>query len=168
MGKRKTDDMRELLVLSQLALPMLQVNMAPFLGVSTRTMRRWTDGGVHLGPTALVKLATAVHLKDPALAARIAAVHGETLEGLGVVRPPPPPSAAPAPAAPSAPVRDLKAERLLADALVCTAAEVADVSPRAMRPALVAALGRAREAGLVTIEAAQALFAAPPTVTKPR
>ena len=160
--------MRELLVLSQLALHMLQVDMAPFLGVSTRTMRRWTDGGVHLGPTALVKLTAAVHAKDPALAARIAAVHGETLEGLGVVLPPPP-SAARGPPRPRVPCETSNAERLLADALVCAAAGEWLTSLRArMRPRPRCGAGPGARAGLATIEAAQALFDAPPPARKPR
>ena len=154
--------MAELLVRSQMALGMLQNRLATFLGVSPRTMRRWTVSGVRLHPTALVTLAAAVHAKDPALAGRIAAAHGHTLQELGIGL-----ASTSAPVGPSAAARDPNAERLLADALVCAAAEVADVSPRAMRPALAAAFSRAREAGL-TIEAAHALFAAPSGATKRR
>ena len=48
--------------------------------------------------------------------------------------------------------------RWLADAVVCAAAEALDTSPRLVRPALLAALRCAREAGLTvaTLEAALA------------
>jgi hypothetical protein len=163
MTRSQREDMGTLLVLAGQAIPMLQVRLAKLLGVSSRTMRRWTAGSTHLLPSQLVTLCGAVHPKDPALAARIAAYHGQTLEGLGIVQPPPPPPTPKAPA-PKPPPPDPRANRLLADALVGAAAEVADVSPRAMRPALAAMLERARDAGL-TIETAHALLA-PPTKTK--
>jgi DNA-binding XRE family transcriptional regulator len=53
--------MRAHLVRSMLVIPMLQTQLAAFLGVSERTMRRWVDGGVRLTPTLLLTLATAVH-----------------------------------------------------------------------------------------------------------
>jgi transcriptional regulator with XRE-family HTH domain len=141
-----------LLALACRALGVLQKDLAEMLGVSTKTISRWMGGAANLDPSQLATLTSAVHAKEPALAARIAAAHGRTLEELGIVTPA---------AAESTATRDPRAERLLADAIVCSAAEVADVSPRAMRPALAAALGRAREAGL-TLDAAHALFAAAP------
>jgi hypothetical protein len=152
--------MRALLAHAQRAIPMLQVDMARLLGISTRTMRRWMSRSMLLAPSQLLTLTRVVHVKDPPLAARIAAAHGQTLESLGVVvpPPPPPPPAPPPPPPPPPPVRDLRAEQRLADALVCAAAEVADLSPRLMRPALAAAFARAHDAGL-TLEAALALFA---------
>jgi hypothetical protein len=146
MARSQDEDMRALLVHSMLTLPMIQNRLAKFLGVSDRTMRRWVDGGVRLDPTKLLTLATAVHAKDPALAARIAAAHDTTLEDLGLGLPP---------------------ERRLAYEMALAAGEVAGVSVSAMRPALAAALGRAREAGL-TMDAAHALFAAPSPPTKKR
>jgi hypothetical protein len=137
------EDMRELLVLSRLALHMLQNDFAEFLGVSDRTMRRWTTNSVRLDPYTLHTLVTAVHPKDPTLAARLAAAHGRITED--VLRPFPP-------------ARDPATDRRLADALVLTAAQVASVPPPAMRAALVAALGGAQSAGL-TLEEAYALFA---------
>jgi transcriptional regulator with XRE-family HTH domain len=131
--------MRELLVLSQLALSMIQTSFAELLGVSDRTLRRWESGGTRLTLSVLLTLAGAVHAKDPALAARIAAVHGYTIEELGL---------------------GLAPDQLLAHAITSAAAEVVQVPPRAMRPALAAALEKARAAGL-TLEALQALLAEP-------
>ena len=142
MGKRSGEDTAALLAHGLRALGMLQTELAALLGVSPKTISRWLGGGAILAPVTVATFAGAVHAKDPALAARIAAAHGHTLEELGIV------------AAPGT-------NRNLADAIVCAAAEVADVSPRAMRPALVAALERARETGL-TIEAMHALFATAP------
>ena len=131
--------MGELLVRSQLALGMLQTEFAAFLGVSTRTMRRWVDGSVHLLPSTVVTLAGAVHAKDPDLAGRVAGAHGYTLEELGI---------------------GLAPDELIAHAIVSAAAEVAEVSPRTMRAALAVAFERTRAAGL-TLEAAHALVAKP-------
>ncbi len=139
MGRSKGEDIRELLVLSQRALGMIQTTFSAFLGVSDRTMRRWVDRGTRLTEGMLFDLTEAVHAKDPALAARLAAVHGRTLEELGV---------------------GLDPDQRVAHAMVCAAAGIAGVSVLAMRPALAAALESARAAGL-TIEAAQALLGAP-------
>ena len=109
MGRSGGEDMRELLVRSQMALGMLQTDFAKFLGVSDRTMRRWTDGSVRLAPATLATLTTAVHAKDPALAARIAAAHDHTLEDLGL---------------------GLSPEQIVAYAIVRAAADVVGVSPR--------------------------------------
>jgi len=160
--KRSHEKTGALLVHAQHALHVLQKDVAELLGVSRKTVQRWTAGHPRLTPTMLVTLTSAVHPKDPALAERIAAAYETTLEEMGVVVPPapatPPPDPTP-PAPPERPPRDPSAERILADALVCAAAEMADVSPRLMRPALVAALARAREARL-TVEEAHALLAA--------
>jgi hypothetical protein len=138
MARSRGEDMGELLVLSQTALRMLQNQLAEFLGVSDRTMRRWTVGGTHLISSTLATLVEAVHPKDPVLAGRIAAYHGQTLAEMGLGLPP---------------------EQQVAYAIVRAAADVVGVSPSAMRPALAAALERAKAEGL-TIEGAHALIAA--------
>jgi hypothetical protein len=136
MARSRGEDMPELLVESMLALRMIGTRFAKFLGISDRTLRRWIDGGTRLSPSRLVMLASAVHAKDPGLASRIAAVHGHTLDELGI---------------------GLSPDQSVAWEIARAAAEVVDLPPHAMRPALAAALGRARAAGL-TIEAAHALF----------
>ena len=45
----------------------------------------------------------------------------------------------------------------MVDVVVCAAAEALDVSPRAVRPALLAAFQRAREAGLTLEQVEKAL-----------
>lgn len=144
MTRSSGEDIRELLVRSQMALRMLQVHFAKFLGVSDRTMRRWQSNGVHLDPRTLHTLVAAVHPKDAVLATRIAAVHGRILED--ALRPLPP-------------ARDPEADRRLADALVLAAAQRANLPPPAMRAALITAFDGALSAGL-TIDEAHALFAA--------
>ena len=120
------------------ALHMLQVDFAEFLGVSDRTMRRWIDGGTRLSPATLTQLVEAVHARDPALASRIAAAHDVTLADLGI---------------------GLAPEQVVAYGIVQAAAEVLGVPPHVMRPALVAAVERARGEG-VTVEGLHALLVA--------
>jgi hypothetical protein len=137
MGRSKGDDMRELLPLAQLALRMIQVEFAEFLGVSDRTMRRWEVSGTTFTYEMLLTVATAVHPKDPQLAGRLAAYHGLTVEDLGL---------------------GLAPDQAVAFGILRAAAEAAGTRPHEMRPALAAALEHARAAGL-TMDAAHALFA---------
>jgi hypothetical protein len=132
----RNEHMGALLVHSMMALRMIGTTFAEFLGISERTLRRWVDGGTHLTPSRLILLASAVHARDPALASRIAAAHGHTLDELGI---------------------GLSGDQSIAFEIARAAAEVVGLPPHVMRPALAAALGRARAAGL-TIEAAHALF----------
>jgi hypothetical protein len=130
--------MADLLTRSQWALHMVQNQFAAFLGVSDRTMRRWMTQKPHLPPRMLRHLAGAVHEKDPALARRLAAAHGESLKDLAV---------------------GLSAEERIAADIVHAAADVAGQSLREMRPVVLAAFAQARASG-VTIEAAHALLVA--------
>jgi len=139
MARRSTENIGGLLVLSQLALHMGQTTFSEFLRVSDRTMRRWVNGGAQLYPPTLLLLARAVYAKDPALAARLVAAHGQTLEELGI---------------------GLTGDLATRYAMASAAGALVGVSPHAMRPALGAALETARAAGL-TMEAACALFAVP-------
>jgi hypothetical protein len=81
-----------------------------------------------------------VHPHDPALAARIVAARGATLEDAGIVAAKPP-APAPAPPSPAPPP-------YLVEVVVCAAAEALDVSPRVVRPALLAAFKSAHAVGL--------------------
>jgi hypothetical protein len=137
MGRRSGEGIGELLVRSMMALHLLQVQLAEFMGVSDRTMRRWVSRGIRLSWPQLFKLTEAVHAQDPALAARIAAHHGCTLEDLGL---------GPGP------------DQRHGYAMLTAACAVSQASPLVMRPAIAAALEQARVAGL-TLEAAHALFA---------
>jgi transcriptional regulator with XRE-family HTH domain len=141
-----------LLVYAGQALKMGQARLGERLGVSRRTVNRWTAHGITFSPGQASRLAALVHPANRALAARIAATQGETLESLGLEKPAPP---APPPAPPPEP------PRYAVDVVVCAAAEALDVSPRAVRPALLAAFQRAREAGLTIEHVEKALT--PPT-----
>lgn len=135
MSRPPADSAAALFVQAQFALNTTQEEVGRVMGVSRRTMSRWmrertpTIFRVHAE-----RLARAVHPEDPQLAAQIAEAGGLTLAGLGLK----PPGA------------DLDAAmgRTRADAVVCDAAEVLDASPRAVRPALLAAVRRARREGL--------------------
>ena len=114
---------------------------AELVGSSLRTVQRWSAG--HGAPYSgdIAKLAAAVHPRDPELARRLAAAAGQTLESLGIVVPPPPPPVQVAPErSPLMP--------LLVEAVVAAAAEALDVSPRVARPAVLAAIERAKAAEL--------------------
>ena len=137
-------------------MQMTQGELAKYLGVSRRTVNRWGSRGVGLAPFQAHDLARLVHPRDPALAARLAAAGGATLESLGLEKkvPPPPPPDPP---------------RHLVDVVVCAAAETLDISPRQVRAALLAAFRRAREAGLTVEHVEKALLPeAAPAGAKPR
>jgi hypothetical protein len=129
-----------------IAVGMHHRELAKVFGVSRRTVSRWSKDGTRLSHAHAVALAELAHTREPALAAEIAALVGETLVTLGLEAPPPT-----GPAALGAATLSSK----LVDAVVCAAAEAMDVSPRAVRPALLAALRSAREVGL-TMEALEA------------
>ena len=108
------------------ALGMSQREFGDLLGVSRRTAARYMWGDNTLSVSNLHKLARLIHPRDPALAAELAEAASETLESLGIVKA----------VVPSKP--------LIADAVVCVAAEALDASPRAVRAAIHAAFKRAR------------------------
>ena len=99
----------------------------------------------------LQKLARAVYPVDASLAAALASEGGQSLESLGLVRPAPPPVAAPAPSRPFPPVR------LLVESVVCAAAEAMQAPPTAVRDVLRAAITRAHALGLNVEEMYDAL-----------
>jgi hypothetical protein len=145
---------------------LLRVNqreLGELLGLSSRTIQRWDKSG-SFQPYFMPELARAVHPQDPALAARIAALVGRTLEDLGIA-----PGPAPAPALPAPPPPhpgsvsfspELKAH--LVDAVVCAAADALSLPPASVRPALLAAFRKAAEVKL-TIADVLAVLAPPPT-----
>jgi hypothetical protein len=112
--------------------------MSEALGVSERTGQRWAAGG--FPSYHLVDLARVVHPHDPTLAAEIAEAAGGTLVSLGIVKP--------APAAPARPNGSDGPPAGVVDAVVCAAAEAMQLPPHLLRPALLAALVRARELAL--------------------
>jgi hypothetical protein len=150
----------DLLIRAQQALGATQKELAQLLGRSRRTIIRYQarGGAGNLSMSDWHTLARAIHPRDRAMAETIATATGETLVTLGLESPTPPP-------------RPPVSPRDLADALVCAASEAADVSPRAMRPALVAAFERASASGFSNEEILDALRpprgARPPRVERP-
>ena len=111
------------------------------MGSSQRTVQRWSAGRGWPSRDQLLKLMVAVYPEEPETARRLAAAIGQTLESLGVVAPPAPPPAPPPPEpSPLMP--------LLVESVVSAAAEALDVSPRLARPAVLAAVERAKAAAL--------------------
>jgi hypothetical protein len=141
---------------SRAILGLSQPELARLVESSLRTVQRWEANASKPYPWNLHALADAVRPHDPAVAAELDAWA-------------PRPSAAQAPApAPedSLPAREpaLAAPPVLdpvlaADAIVCAAAEAMALAPQAVRPALVAAFGRAKVAGLTVDEVLAALGA---------
>ena len=136
----------EIVVRAARALGDSQGQLGQRLGVSRRTISRWTQGTTSPVEADVVQIVRLVFPRDPALAARIALEIGATPESLGLV--------APAPARPALPAE------LVVEGVVCAAADAGDVSPRAMKAALRAAMKRARELGVTMEEVEKAL--APP------
>jgi hypothetical protein len=121
------------------------------LGSSERTAARWAAGRSRLALPQLRDLARLVYPKDAALAEEIASAASETLESLGIVAPAPPPPVVVAPPAPDA--------NVLVDVVVCAAADALSMAPSAVRGALLAAFGRARELGLSAGDVEEAIGA---------
>jgi transcriptional regulator with XRE-family HTH domain len=113
--------------------------LARRLGASARTGTRWKTGRSTPSPAVLTALAREVFPLDKGLAATLATAAGESLETLF---PRPSPTAV-----------------ALADAVVCAAADAMQAAPSAVRPALVAALARAKSLNL-TLEALAASLTA--------
>ena len=123
------------------ALGVRQKKLAEMLSTSLRTVSRWAGGSTSPSAAQMTKLAALVLPRDRALAAQIAAASGATLESLGLVPPAPPPPP-PRPPVPQ-----------MIEGVVFAAAEAADLSPRAVGPALLAAFARASAVGLTLEEA---------------
>jgi hypothetical protein len=142
----------ELFRRAERAFPGTQRALAELLGVSSRTIMRWNGKPGYVDDARWADLARAVHPTDRDLARELAAHVGHTLESLGLEHPPA--QRAPQP-------------RELADAIVCAAAEVASMTPQAIRPALHAAFARAVVFGF-TAEAARDALAPEAPAPRPR
>lgn len=135
MSLPDADTAVSLVLQAQEALGMSLSSVGKVMGLSRRTMSRWMrDRGTSMYPSRAEALARAVHPRDADLAARIAAAGGLTLAHLGLKT--------------TAETTLEQTASMRVDAVVCAAAETLDASPRAVRPALLAALRRAREVGL--------------------
>jgi DNA-binding XRE family transcriptional regulator len=109
-----------------------QLEFGELIGASKRTVQRLEAGSSALSRDSAARAARALYPRDPELAARVASHCGATLIELGIV------------AVPSRPVVSAGAT----DSVLCAAADILDLSPRAVRPALLAALTRARDLNL--------------------
>jgi hypothetical protein len=143
-----------LLVKAGEVLQLNQRELAEKLGVSRRTIVRWTGCVTSMGPMEMTDLSRLVFPHDVPLAEALAVQARTTLEKLGLVRPapaPPPPLPPPAPSPPVPPLARL------VDIVVCAVADALDLPPRAARPALLAGVRCAKDLGLKLDEMEQAL-----------
>jgi hypothetical protein len=153
----------EVLVRAKHALGLTDAELGKAMKCSTRTVSRFWGHASSPGHLHFRALATFAFPKDASLAADLATAGGVTLEQLGLRTP------APAPQAPrAAPPPELPpvATRLLAESVVCSAAEELDAPPRAVRGVLRAAFRRAREMRL-TVEAMDDALSGPPAPQAP-
>jgi hypothetical protein len=145
MAKRRSSKkMVDLLFDAQAALEATNLALGKQLGVSSRTISRWQMGQTALAPKYLAELAPLVYPRDKELAADMAAAAGTTLDALGVTKP-----AAPAPTGDEL--------RRALDAVVLAAADAGDISPRAARPAIAAALRAVKDSGIAVDALIEAL-----------
>jgi transcriptional regulator with XRE-family HTH domain len=131
-----------------------QRGLAELVGCSVRTVQRnsWTGGIGYSGHYAT--LIRAVHPQSPDLAARLAQATGHDLDALGLTTAPD--------------LRPVAARREHADAIVAAAADVLDVSPKSVRPAIAAAFTLARELNVGLDTLAPLLAAAKPAAPAKR
>jgi transcriptional regulator with XRE-family HTH domain len=124
-----------------MALTMSQGAFGEALGASKRTAQRWDTGRSAPGADALQRLAARLVPVNRELAVEVAEAAGQTLASLGLEAAPAP-TAAPVSALPPVSTRDR------VDLVVLAAVEGGGLLPSAVRPALHAAVKRARELGL--------------------
>jgi transcriptional regulator with XRE-family HTH domain len=131
-------------------LSLSQAQLATLVGSSVRTVQRWENDAATPSAWHVHRLADAVRSLDESLARDL------DLWAPRPQAPPPPPAppaAAPAPQPPPPPPPPPPiAADVLVDSVVCAAAEAVSLAPQAVRPAVLAAFARARDARL-TIDA---------------
>ncbi len=142
-------EVSELLVRAGMALRLSQGEIGTLLGVSRRTISRWTGSGAALIKDQGQALARALHPVDVALARKAAEAGGSSLAALGLD---PAVVAQGAKEALAANVRRVRT-------VLYEAADAIDASPRAVRPALLAAFRAASAEGLSLADATAALEA---------
>jgi transcriptional regulator with XRE-family HTH domain len=147
----------EVAIRAKQSLGLSDRELAQVAECSLRTVSRWWGDESTPRHTHFQALAAFAFPKDAALAADLATAGGVTLEQLGLRSPAPPPQAPKAAPPPELPP---VATRLLAESVVCSAAEELDAPPRAVRGVLRAAFRRAREMRLSVEEMDDALSAA--------
>jgi hypothetical protein len=148
---------------AQLVLHLNHRELAELTGSSLRTVQRWSAGRSSPSLDQMKRLIVAVHPHDADIAGRLAACMGQTLASLGVVAPPAPAQLVTAPPA----VERAALLPVLVESVVAAAAEALDVSPRVARPAVLAAMERARAAALTVDDLLAALQPSAPATRAP-
>jgi transcriptional regulator with XRE-family HTH domain len=151
---------KRMLIYAREALGMDQGDLAGAMGVSRRTIIRWQKGQTTPVEAQIRELAAMVRQQDEDLADELLAsamfellvrpeevgaspaVAGEGRNRMAA------PSVVAAPEASATPAEPAPAPPHLIDAIVCAAADAADMIPRTMRPPLRAAFSRAAQLGL--------------------
>ncbi len=128
---------------------------AELTGVSLRTVERHAHNGGIANHIQTRTLVTALHPKDPALAAELAESAGTTLAALGLEAPQTEPDAS-----------LVRPEH--ADSVLVAAANALDLSPEAVRPAVAAAFSRALALGVSFAGLAEQLSRPGPKTGKAR
>ena len=145
-----------LLVLSREALHLNQQELSALVGSSLRTVQRWENSRAHPSHWHIHRLTDAMASVDPQIAAELDELAPRPKPPPPPVvepppqpePPPPPPPATPPPPPPEPPPPPRIPDEVLVDAVVCAAAEAMSLVPQAVRPAILAAFTRARDARL--------------------
>ena len=133
------------------------------LGISKRTVARWSRRGGSPTLRQIHTLARLVHPRDADLAQQLASAASETLESLGIVLPAPPPAPPALPPLP-APSPPLPIGSVV-EAVVCAAADALNAPPSTVRAALFAAFRRAHELRL-SVEDVEGALLPPPSANR--
>ena len=158
MASVREETARDLLIRASEAMGISGAELARRHGVATKTVGRWLRGQSSIGPFALGQIASLVYPHDRELAARMHAYSIRECTRIGVPLPPPLPIPPTPPTGEAgAPTMFVAPPSSRVDALVCAACEAIDVSPRVLRPALLAAFRAARELHLTVDEVEQHL-----------
>ena len=126
-------ELRALLLSAKSALGMSDQHLGEAFTASRKTVGRWMTGRARPGDSTVLDIAKRVAAVDVALAEKLAIAAGAGADALGLAKPEP------------------VVSDIAIDAVVCAAADAADATPKAIRPALLAAFTRAQAAGL-TVE----------------
>jgi hypothetical protein len=118
-------DSAALMVKCQMALGITQRQLADMLGKDRRTIQRWQRSGCILPPAEAKTLARALRPAHPELAARVLALGNQMATAFGAVASPE-----------------------VIDGILRAAAQAVGASPATIGPAILAAFGKAAEAGL--------------------
>jgi len=154
------------LTLARETLHLNQLGLAELVGSSLRTVQRWETRRGQPSISVMQVLADAVRPHDPDLASQIDVWAPRPAPPAPPVLPPAAveiaaPPVLPPPLPPPPPVPPIP-QAVLVDSVVCAAAEAMTLSPQAVRPAVLAAFARARDAAL-TVEAVVGALAPPPS-----